>query len=319
MTTDSAEPALSVVIVTFNSATVLPAALGPLKSSASFEIIVVDNASSDGTIELLARDFPSVRVIANASNVGFARAVNIGVSTAAAPIVMLLNPDASIETDAVELLLGRVRKEDAGLVAPWVQHQSQRIVSAGWLPTPWRMLTHYSGLSRIAGRRNWLQGHYLLPSQLSGATSVQWVTGACFVCRRTVWDRLKGLSERWFMYAEDIEFSHRVAAEGLTNLVLREAVAHHAVGGSDSTGSLTGRSDWVLNLRDFYATELARSRLSPTMWTVIVVAGLLSRAAAFAVIGLRSRGPRRANQLENARHFFGYARSLVSVPWKRDT
>jgi hypothetical protein len=318
MTTERAEPVLSVVVVTFNSAAVLPAALEPLKMSESFEIIVVDNASSDETIEFLAREFPSVRVIANASNVGFARAVNIGVSTATAPIVMLLNPDASIGIDAVELLLDRVKKEDAGLVAPWVQHQSQRIVSAGWLPTPWRMLTHYSGLSRIAGNRNWLQGHYLLPGQLSRETPVQWVTGACFVCRRPVWDHLKGLSERWFMYAEDIEFSHRVTAEGLTNLVLREAVAHHVVGGSDSTASLTGRSDWVLNLRDFYATELARSRRSPLMWTAIVVAGLLSRAAVFAAIGLRSRGPRRANQLDNARHFFGYARSLVFVPWKRD-
>ena len=306
-------PRLSVVLVSFNSAEVVRGALDPLRSVPDIEVIVVDNNSSDDTRQVLKRDYPEVIVVANGENVGFARAVNEGVRRASGDALMLLNPDAALDAAAIDVLLERSRADHAGLIAPFIGHDFQRIVSAGWLPTTWRMFTHYSGLSRFAGSRTWLQGHYLFPAQLETETPVEWVTGACFVCQRAVWDSVGGLSERWFMYAEDIEFSGRVHEAGYENVVMRNAVAHHAVGGSDSSRSLSGSSAWVINLRDYFARDLATSRASVAVWTAVVAGGLASRAAVFAALALRSRS-NRGRRLAEARTFAGYAKSLLTSP-----
>lgn len=304
MTTGGASRTLSVVLVTFNSASVVVPALEGLAGRPDLELVVVDNASSDDSVEVVRRLRPDAVVIENDDNVGFARAVNAGVRASTGARVMLLNPDAQIGAEAIDRLQDAADEHGGDVVAPFVaQPAPQRIVSAGRMPTVWRMFTHYFGLSRLAARSPSLEGHYLLPRQVHGQMPVEWVTGACLVVSRRTWDEVGGLSERWFMYAEDIEFCHRVRTSGHAVWLIPDARAEHLVGQSDSTAPGSVNSAWVLNLREFYATDLAPSRWAVALWTAVVASGLGLRGLVASV----RHGPRSAG----ARRFRAYSRALI--------
>ncbi|MGY2897561.1 N-acetylglucosaminyl-diphospho-decaprenol L-rhamnosyltransferase [Curtobacterium sp. PvP017] len=305
MTTDGrVQSTLSVVIVTFNSAGVVLDALDALTEIDDLELVVIDNASADDTVDIVRSAWPSATVIENHENVGFARAVNEGVRRSNGDLVMLLNPDAQIGAHGIRVLRDALGSHPDDVVAPFVEQPApQRIVSAGRMPTVWRMFTHYFGLSRLSARLPLLEGHYLLPRQVHGTMPVEWVTGACFVVARRTWDEVGGLSERWFMYAEDIEFCHRVRRAGRRVWLAPEARATHLVGQSDSSALTTVNAAWVLNLRDFYATDLALSRRSVGLWTAVVASGLGLRGLVAAV--------RHGTGSPAARRFSGYSRALV--------
>lgn len=304
MTAERTGPRLSVVIVTYNSAAVIVSALGALSGVEDVEVVVVDNASRDDTVDVVRRTWPGATLIVNDENVGFARAVNAGVEQSSGEQVMLLNPDAQIAADAVEVLREALLAHPGDIVAPFVEQPApQRIVSAGRMPTVWRMFTHYFGLSRLSPRSSFFEGHYLLPRQVRGTMPVEWVTGACFAVDRRTWDEVRGLSERWFMYAEDVEFCHRVRRSGRQVWLVAAARARHLVGQSDSTAQTKVNSAWVLNLREFYAADLAPIRPAVTLWTVVVATGLGVRGL---IAGARF-GPGNAT----ARRFRGYTMALI--------
>ncbi|WIE65413.1 glycosyltransferase family 2 protein [Curtobacterium sp. MCLR17_036] len=304
MASDHAKQGLSVVLVTFNSADVVVTALEALATTSDVELVVVDNASADDSVAVVRRSWPDAVVIENSENVGFARAVNAGVRASSGALVMLLNPDAQIAPAAVELLRAAARAHPGDVVAPFIEQPApQRIVSAGRMPTVWRMLTHYSGLSRLAPSVPLFEGHYLLPRQVHRTMSVQWVTGACFLVPRATWDDVGGLDERWFMYAEDIEFCLRVRRSGHRLWLVPAARAGHLVGRSDSRATATTNPAWVLNLRDFYATDLAPNRAAVALWTAVVAAGLAVRGALAAL--------RRGVRNPAARSLLGYSSALL--------
>ncbi len=297
-------PELSVVLVTHNSAHVVTGALDALHGSRGTEIVVVDNGSTDGTVALVRERYPDVLVVESGGNLGFAKGVNLGVRHTRATFVMLLNPDAVIAAPDVDVMVQAARRDPDSVFAPFIEQPSpQRIVSAGWMPTTWRMFTHYSGVSRLGRAARWLQGHYLLPDQVRRPLRVEWATGACLLVSRRLWDQLGGLSERWFMYAEDVEFCWRVRSSGHDVWLLPGARASHLVGASDGHRSDRVDPAWVVNLRDFHASALARRGASTALWTVVVAAGLASRA----VLAALRHGPRSAG----ARRFCAYSAALV--------
>ncbi|OIH97606.1 glycosyltransferase [Curtobacterium sp. MCBA15_001] len=297
---------LSVVIVTFNSRHVLSENLALLAARPRTQVIVFDNASTDGTPDLIRSKHPGIDLIEGDENIGFARAVNRASERARGATLMLFNPDATISDVDLAVLMRASADHPRDVVAPFIEQPApQRIVSAGRMPTIWRMLTHYSGLSRIARRVGALEGHYLLPSQATAARRVEWATGAVLVVPMSTWRELRGLSERWFMYAEDIEFCHRIGLSGRNVWLVPESRAKHLVGGSDSTHSMSTNPAWVLNLREFYTTDLRRLPFGALLWTVVVAGGLASRAAVAAA----RRGPRDAA----ARSLRSYSAALLKA------
>lgn len=315
--------AISVIIVTYNSAQVIENAIAPLSGSTEIEIIVVDNSSIDNTVKRVTEMFPDVRVIETGSNLGFARAVNIGVAEARHSTLFLLNPDASISRKSVCDLARYMSKADVGITAPIITHPNGRlgIVSAGRFPSLWRMFSHYSGLSRMLPG-SIFEGHYLLPGAIKGLpVETEWVTGAALMTQRSVWDEVGGLSERWFMYAEDIEYCYRVHQRGLKVLLVPSITAMHSVGGSDSTESGSKNPAWIVNLYDFYRRDISSGLVANLGWAVVVAAGLVSRAAVYSLRSKMSSGPSRAYWGNEARRFqiFSVAtlRAFVAGPKKR--
>lgn len=308
---------LSVIIVTYNSAEVIEACLEGLHSSddLAMEIIVVDNCSSDGTADLVQAKFPLVQMIRSSRNLGFAAAVNLGSKEVGGDNIALINPDAIVSSAAlVRLMTIQRNRKNPSVIAPLIvqPHGRLRIVSAGHFPSSWRMLCHYIGMSRLT-RRRIFEGHYLLEHQLEPVHSVDWVTGAVWVVPTSEWKKLGGLTERWFMYAEDVEFCWRAKADGLEVLLARDVTATHLVGGS--SGNVQSiRADWVVNLYDFYRHSMKAPVLGRITWKVVVSAGLMSRAIIYGMHALRVQGSdKRGVWLHESKRFRIFATQLLKV------
>ncbi|MDO7881024.1 glycosyltransferase [Salinibacterium soli] len=302
---------MTVVVVTYRSADVIAECLAfvaDLDDADDVDVVVIDNASPDETLTAIPRH-PRIRVIEGDENTGFARAVNRAVATVAANRdLLLLNPDAVIHAAGVREL-GRERSLRGGIVAPVIVHPGGRlrVASAGRAPTVWRMLTHYSGLSLLPG--SVFEGHYLRSSRVRRERVVDWSTGACLLVSRETWDAVGGLSERWFMYAEDVKLGVDATRAGHPVTVLPRVVATHLLGHSAATDGPVDAS-WVLALYDYYCTDLARSRFGRWAWRSVVAAGLRSRAIVYSARG--RLGGSTAWRAEG-RRFRSFARALVAA------
>jgi len=280
----------SFIIVTYNSAEVVGRCLEPLAAlvDGGHEVIIVDNNSLDTTLNICRTVVPGARIIQNANNEGFARAVNIGVRASIGSTVILLNPDAVGTASTFEQLIKSSSESPGAVLAPMIVHPEQRlkVVSAGRMPHLRRMFLHYSGLSRLAGP-NFLEGHYLFPHQAGSDRDVEWATGACLVIPKTIWETVDGMTERWFMYAEDIEFCFRVTAAGYRiRLVPGIQVSHNTGTGTSEPKSM--KPDWIVNLWQFYRDDLSPNRASNTVWKLVVAVGLASRAGYYSLKAARS-------------------------------
>ncbi|WP_396125319.1 glycosyltransferase family 2 protein [Arthrobacter sp. CJ23] len=280
----------SFIIVTYNSARVIRDCLEPLIDlvQQGHEVIIVDNSSADETLAICSAVIPNARLIINQNNEGFAKAVNRGAEASSGSTIVLLNPDAVGTTEAFGQLLESSRVYPGAVLAPMIVHPEQRlsVVSAGRQPHLGRMILHYSGLARLAGP-SVLEGHYLYPRQARSARDVDWATGACLAIPKDLWVAVGGLTERWFMYAEDIEFCYRVVSAGYKIRLLPGIQISHAAGtGTSEPKSM--KADWIVNLWHFYDQDLSQSKASSVAWKLVVALGLMSRAGYYALRGATS-------------------------------
>ncbi|PBC51120.1 glycosyl transferase [Rhodococcus sp. ACS1] len=309
------EPQVSVVIVTYNSEAVISDCVRPLSGQDGIELIVLDNASTDRTLTVLAEEAPDAVVIRSEENVGFARGVNRAARDARGRAILLLNPDARISPRDV-LALAAIFDEspEAGIVAPTLIQPAGRlrIREGGKRPNVVSVFNHFSGLSRLSHRHHRFEGLYLLHTHDFATRELDWVSGACMMVRKQTWDELGGLTERWFMYAEDLEFCLRTRQHGMRIIMSAEQSGTHVVGGSTGpTASTRPNPAWVINLYDLYKWKMARNRVQSVAWKASVAAGLLSRSAAFYVKSLGA--PERSVLWRSESHkFLWYTRSLLA-------
>jgi GT2 family glycosyltransferase len=198
---------LSIVIVSFNARGDLERCLESLYAappSASHEIVVVDNASSDGSAAA-ARRWADVTVIETASTAGFAAANNVGMRATSGAHLLLLNSDTVVPAGAIDRLLAELeRQPDVAVVGPRLVDGSGRAeLSFGRMIGPFnelrqKRLARSGAVDELTRRR-----HY-----------PDWVSGACLLVRRADAEAVGGLDERYFMYAEDVDFCAAIRARG---------------------------------------------------------------------------------------------------------
>jgi hypothetical protein len=222
-------PKVAVVVVAWNSREDLPTALRSLETATSpLEVVVVDNASEDGTAETVRRDFPTVRLIEAGANLGFAAASNLGWRATAAPLLLFLNPDAELLPGALEAQRAVLeRRPEVGIVGPATRNPDGTAqVSFGPDLTPWNEWRQRR-LVRGVARRD--------PAVLREAEALcarehepAWVSGSCLMVRRSLLERLGGFDEEFFLYEEDADLCRRARQAGARVVFTPAArVVHH--------------------------------------------------------------------------------------------
>lgn len=246
----SSRSRLSVVIVSWNCRSLLQSCLESISNSEIVsEIIVVDNASEDGSCDALAQYYPNATVIELDENVGFGKACNLGAKLASGDFLLFLNPDAAASSSAlvdVAEFMDKPESADVGICGVQLLDASEQVSrSCSRFPSVARILAHAIGLDRLDPRF----GSSMADWPHDSTRTVDQLIGAFFVVRRSLFECLGGFDERFFVYFEEVDFSLRARREGWRSVYLADVQAFHLGGGS---------SQQVKSRRLFYSL---RSRL----------------------------------------------------------
>lgn len=265
--TRASAPELAAVIVNYNAGPELRDALQSIANDMagrSWEAVVVDNASSDGSSELVAAFAPHARVVRNTANVGFGRAINQGAAASSAAFILVMNPDCQLESGALATMRAELdARQQCAIVGPRVlDPDGSEQGSARGDPD---MLTG------LFGRTGPLR--HLLPSSavsrrnvLSGgreSATVDWVSGACMLVRRSAFDDVGGFDARYFLYWEDADLCRRLRARGHEIRYVPAATAVHHVGHSSKTARAASIKAFHQSAYLYYSTHVAPGALNP--------------------------------------------------------
>jgi hypothetical protein len=227
---------VSTVIVTYNSRTHVGQCLATLVEhtrGTSHEIIVVDNASADGTAEYVAAKHPGVRVIRRAENGGLSRALNEGVAVSSGRYVMALNPDTRIAHDAITRLAEYLRAcPDVGVVGPKLLDDdgSLQLSCRAFPGYATAFFGRYGLLTRLIPNNRYSRRYLLTDFDHASARDVDWVSGAAMMFPRELFDRVGGWDAGFFMFNEDVDFCKRVHDAGMRVVYVPDAVVYHEIG-----------------------------------------------------------------------------------------
>lgn len=232
---------IAILIVTYNSENQIEECLRSAidqRVSLRQQIIVVDNASTDGTVALIREKFPEVTLVTPGQNLGFAKGVNLAARHADAEFMLLLNPDTVVLDHALDVIVDFARKHPHyGLYGgKTVRPDGSLEPSSCWdLPSLWSMTLFAFGITALAPRNRWLDPESIGGWQRDTVREVGVITGCLLLVSREAWTRLAGLDERFFMYGEDTDFSLRAWRMGYRPVICPDARVVHEVGQSSST------------------------------------------------------------------------------------
>lgn len=244
-------PKISVVIVSWNVKDLLRACLKSLflfYTPYDIEVIVVDNASSDGSVEMIQKEFLKVRVLAQTTNCGFAMANNIGAREARGEYLLILNPDTECRDASLIAALDVFRQDPAiAAIGPCllnsdgtVQHSIRRF------PRLSDQLAIALKLHHMFPWLRCLQRYFAEDVDYTREQDVEQIMGACMLIQRSVWDRMEGFDEDYFMWFEEVDLCYRMKAAGYRIVYTPSAsVVHH---GGQSFSQVLGyqKQKWFL-------------------------------------------------------------------------
>ncbi len=290
-------PALSVVIVTYNSPEwtirCLDALTGDGTPTFPHEIVIVDSGSDAETRAMLRGRAGQARVLLVDGNIGFGRGCNLGVSHSRGRWILLLNPDAVVLPGSIDAMLrfaeGLDEPERAIVGGRTLRPDGTTEPSSCWgAPTLWSLASSALGLSSAFRRHPLLDPESLGRWERDTVREVDTITGCLLLVTRALYDRLGGFDPRFFMYGEDVDLCHRARASGVRTIVTPDAVVMHAVGASSSRRIdklrlvLTGKVTLTETMWDGWQRRAGRA---------LLVAGVALRA--LGVSALRRPSPWR--------------------------
>jgi GT2 family glycosyltransferase len=285
---------LSIIIVNYNTRGLLLDCLRSLRAfppAGPWEVIVIDNGSSDGSVEAVRAEFPETMLIANPTNCGFSAANNQGLERATGDYLLLLNSDSKVTAGALDGLVEFMEQNpDSAAAAPMLLNSDGTLQRSFFqFPSAGKAFLHILGVSRVLlrllRRRGFrtLVGHvagstlYTQPFDASQPQRVAYVLFACILLRRRTLERIGLLDEGLFFYHEDCEFGYRLAKAGLALWWLPSCkVVHIGGASSDPVASKSFRYYYESLLKVFKKHETWLSRL---ILRLAIAAGFLFRAA----------------------------------------
>jgi len=254
---------LSIIIVSWNVKEDLIQCLRSLyenRPADSFEVIVIDNASTDGTVEAVKSSFSDVVIIANDKNRGFAAANNQGIKKSTCRHILFLNPDTIVQPDSLDVLIKFMDKnEDAGACGPRLLNEDGTIQpSTRRFPTFRGALYRHTAFRYFRIFRNeykkWLMKDFDYKTQLD----VDQVMGAALMVKRSVIDRIGTMDEQFFMYYEEVDLCCRIKQAGLRVVFVPEAQIRHRGGHSAGQIPVKKRIMMLASLLKFFRKHRGR-------------------------------------------------------------
>ena len=208
-------PEISIITVTMNHLPYVKEMLASLYSigmpSVSFETILVDNCSSDGTIDYVQQNYPAVKIIKNQQKYGFAQNNNIGVKKATGKYILILNPDIILTSGAIDKLYKYATKHPScGIVAPKLQNRDCSLqYSVRRFPSLKILLNRALTKGNDKSENRNVQTYLLKNLPMDSPTEVDWCMGAAFLISHSLYNELKGFDENFFLYVEDMDICYR--------------------------------------------------------------------------------------------------------------
>jgi GT2 family glycosyltransferase len=230
---------VSIIIVSWNSKGFLLEcleSLGAESQAGNMDIIVVDNASTDGSQGSMKEKFPSVKLIQNKTNLGFAKANNIGIRESRGRYICLMNSDIKVLGNCIDRLYKYMEQHPSiGIVGPKLLNPDLTLqTSCKKFPSLWNALCEAIGLHRILGRFRVFSGNEMHFFAHDSIQRVDAIAGAFLMARRDAIEKIGLLDEDFFFYAEDIDWCKRFWNGGWEIVFFPDAVAIHYGGGSSS-------------------------------------------------------------------------------------
>ena len=266
---------LSIIIVNYNVKEFLKNLLNSLKKAVSeipTEIIVIDNASTDGSVEEIRLKFPDVKLIANEKNVGFGAANNQGFKIAKGNIFVLINPDTIVKENTFEKLIDFFKsKPDAGIVGCKVLNPdgTLQLACRRSFPGPWTSFTKVTGLSKLFPNSKLFARYNLTYLDENKINEVDAISGAFMMIKNEVYQKVGGFDNQFFMYGEDLDLCYRIQSAGYKVYYVPTTEIIHYKGESTKRSSLDETKVFYESMHLFVKKHLSSS---------LIVEGILRSA-----------------------------------------
>jgi GT2 family glycosyltransferase len=273
---------VAVLIVNHNTGAVLERCLRSLQPGLGLglEVVVVDNASGDGSVDMVRRDFAGVSVVEADANLGFGRGENLAASHTQRDFLLILNPDCFIEPDSIARLAASLDgNPELGFVGPRIDLESGRPDHACLRndPDPVGALLYFSRLPRLF-RRPSLNRYSLAHADYDAEQELQAGTAACLMVRGADFRAVGGFDEAFFMYGEDLDLCRRLRAAGHLGRYVPGAYALHLKGEASRKQSGRMLVEFHRAMWIYYRKHEQPHHAAPVNWAVAAGIGVLGGA-----------------------------------------
>ena len=279
---------LSIIIVNYNVKEFLQNLLHSIEKASSNltkEIIIVDNASDDGSVEFIREKFSYVKLIVNKKNLGFGKANNIALKEAKGKFILLINPDALVAEDTFEKLIEFFKlKPEAGLAGCKILNPdgTLQLACRRSFPGPWTSFTKVTGLSSLFSKSKLFARYNLTYLDENQTYEVDAISGSFMMMKREVYEKVGGFDEQFFMYGEDLDLCYRIQKAGYKVFYYHETQIIHYKGESTKRSSFD-ETKIFYNAMDLFV----KKHFSSSFLVEIILRSAIVVRSAFAFIGLR--------------------------------
>jgi GT2 family glycosyltransferase len=272
---------VTIAIINYNTKAWLDSCLNSIVKApplAAFEILVVDNGSTDDSVEYVKGRFPEVQILENAGNLGYAGAANQALRTSRAKYVLILNTDTELDSEAVDILTEFAdAHEEVGIVGPLLLNTDGSIQVSGRRFPSFLDATMHAFLGHIWPKNPYSLRYRMLDWDRRTGRPVDWVSGAAMLIRRSAAEEVSLFDDGFFMYVEDVDLCYRMWQRGWKVFFWPEAKIIHHSGKTSRQSSAKMIVEFQRSLYRFYSKTYSHTwkrRLKP-----LVAAGLVGRAA----------------------------------------
>ncbi len=272
-------PDLSIIILNYNVKELLINCLDSIFKNKTlkenWQIIVVDNASEDGSMSEVRKRYTDIEILENKTNLGFAAGNNVGVKKALAPVILFLNPDTKIVEDAIQktyqYLMGN---PDIGAITCQVELPDGKLDYSchRGFPTPWNAFAYFSGLSKIFPRSPFFSGYTASYLDTKITHEIDCLTGAFLMVRKIAGEQINFWDTDYFFNGEDIEFCYSLKEKGWKIFFYPEVKIIHYKGSSAGKAKSKTISHGISAMRIFYKKHYYQKY--PPIFRDLVLAGI---------------------------------------------